>query len=209
MEKVYTFRENNTWTRTDRDLTDRTKDFSYGTWKNGGNNQYPMRFLVSSSSGTFRYDTVKDELYDPYYQETFHRTADTGSSALPAPVINLTMNSEQKVSHLQNSRPSSEKLFLIVNVTIRNINEREGYSLDDKGIQVRSDDRTGSYSITGKMGGYLENPLPFGTIAPGETRQGNVIFAVPESSHTYTLKLVDLRGDDASNIIIFENRTVT
>jgi hypothetical protein len=206
-EKVYTFRENTTWTRIDRDLTDRTKVNSHGTWKNGGDNQYPMRFLVSGSSGTFQYDPVKDELYDPYYRETFHRTADTGSSTPPAPVINLVLNSEQKVSRLGNFRPFSEKMFLIVNVTIRNIHETEGYSLDERGIHVMFDDKPGISSENGELGGPLENPLPFGTIAPGETRQGEVIFAVPGSSHTFTLKLVDSRGDDASNNITFENRS--
>ncbi len=206
-EKVYTFQENNTWTRIDRDLTDRTKAFSHGTWKNGGNNQYPIRFLVSGSSGTFGYDMVRDELYDPYYQETFHRTADTGSSAPPSPVFKLTLNSEQKVSRLGNFRPLSEKIFLIVNVTIRNINETEGYSLDESGIHVVYDDKPGISSENGELGGPLENPFLFGTIAPGETRQGEVIFAVPKRSNTYTMKLVDPRGDDTSNIIIFHNIT--
>jgi hypothetical protein len=207
LEKVYTFRENNTWTRIDRNLKDRTKANSRGTWKNGGNNQYMMQFLLSGSSGTFRYDTLRDELFDPYYQETFHRTADTGSSVVPAPVINLTLNAEQKVSRLQNRSPLSDKVFLVVNVTLRNIHEREAYFLDETGIQVRSDDRMNSYSITGKMEGILENPLASGTIAPGEIRQGNVLFAVPEDSHSYTLRLADSRGDDASNVIIFENST--
>ena len=60
-----------------------------------------------------------------------------------------------------------------------------------------------------ELGEPLEHPLPFGTIAPGEARQGDVIFAVTESSHTYTLKLVDIRGEDVSNIVMFENSTVT
>jgi hypothetical protein len=206
-ERIYTFWKNNTWTRLDRNLTDRTKSSSPGTWKNGGDNQYPMRFLHSGTSGTFRYDPVKDELSDPYYQETFHRIADTGSSSLPAPFINLTLNAEQKVSRQGNLRPFSDRMFLIVNVTIRNIHERDGYSLDEAGIQVRSDDGKMSFSINSKTEGALENPLPFGTIAPGETRQGNVIFAVPKSSHAFTLRLADSLGDDASNSITFENRT--
>jgi len=207
LEKVYTFRENNSWTRVDRDLTDRTKADSFGTWKNGGGNQYLMQFLVSRSSGTFRYDPVKDELYDPYYQETFHRFAGAGSSIQPAPVINLTLNSEQKVSRLKNLRPFSGKMFLIVNVTVRNIGESEGYSFDEKSIHIIFDNKPGIYSDNDEMGDSLENPLLPGIIAPGEIRQGDVIFAVPKNSHAYTLKLVDSRGDDASNLIKFENRT--
>lgn len=207
LEKVYTFQDNNTWTRIDRDLKDRTKANSHGTWKNGGNNQYLMRFPLSGNSGTFRYDTVKDELNNPDYEETYHRTADPGNSPQQVPVINLTLNSEQKVSRLEHSRPFSDKVFLIVNVTLRNIHENESYALDEIGTQVRSDNSVGSYSITVKTGEALENPLTFGTIAPGETRQGNILFTVPENSHSYTLRLADRYGNDASNVIIFENST--
>jgi hypothetical protein len=206
-ERIYTFWKNNTWTRLDRNLTDRTKADSHGTWKNGANNQYPMHFSVSGTSGTFRYDPAKDELFDPYYQETFRRTADSGSSAPPAPVINLTLNAEQKVSRLGDFRPFSGKMFLIVNITIRNIHERDGFPLDDKSLHVVFDDKPGIYADNGDLGGPLENLLPFGTIRPGEIWQGNVIFAVPKSSYSYILKLVDIRGDDASNSITFVNST--
>lgn len=205
LEELYTFLANNTWIRLDRNLDDRTIQYSHGTWKNGGNNQYLMQF--SRSSGTFQYDRVKDQFFDTFYKCAFYRTADTGNSPKPAPVINLTLNSEQKVSRLQNRSPFSDNRFLIVNVTIRNIHESEVYSLDEKGIQVRSDDTMGSYSITGKMEEVLDNPLPFGLIAPGETRQGIVLFSVPKDSRSYTLRLANSRGDDASNIIIFKNTT--
>jgi len=206
-KQVYTIRENNTWTRIDWNLNDRTKHNSHGTWKNGGNNQYPLRFLVSGTTDMFQYDKAKDQLYDPNYQETYYRTADPDNSPSPVPVISLTLNSEQKVSRVGNHSPFSDNRFLIVNVTIRNIHESEVYSLDEKGIQVRSDDTMASYSITGKMEGVLDNPLPSGLIAPGETRQGNVVFAVSKDSHFYTMRLADLQGDDASNSIIFTNTT--
>jgi hypothetical protein len=202
-ESVYTFRENFTWTRIDHNLADRTKSNSLGTWKNGGNNQYPILFVKSGSSGTFQYDAAKDELFDPFYQETFHRTSDTGSS--PPTVINLTLISEQKVSHREKRHPLPGYLWLIVNITIRNTDERKGYLLDEKGIQVRSDDMKTGYSITSKTGVILDNPLRFETIAPGEITQGNVIFSVPEDSRSYALRLVDSRGDDTSNVIFFEN----
>lgn len=209
LEEIYTFLANNTWIRLDRNLTDRTKRSSQGTWKNGGNDQYLMQYTVSRSSGTFQYDKIKDEFFDTFYQCTFRRTADPGNSPSPAPFINLTLNSEYKISRIGNFRPHSENLWLIVNVTVQNIDELEQYSLDDRGIQIRSDDRWGSYSINGKHGMPLENPLLYGVIAPGETRQGNVMFSVPEDSHSYTMRLADTNGDDASNKINFENRSVT
>lgn len=205
-ELLYTFFVNNTWTRLDRNLQDRTKHNSRGTWTNGGNNQYQMKF--SSSSGTFQYDTVKDEFYDTFYQCTFRRTADTGSSVSPAPVINLTLNSELKTPKLEKKRPLSGRLFLLVNVTIRNINASDGYPMDEKSIHVRYDDSQGSIALNSKFEGTLENPLRFGTLAPGETRQGNVILSVPADSSSYTLTLMTSRGDDASNSITFVNRSV-
>jgi hypothetical protein len=209
LEKVYTYQDDNTWTRIDRNLKDRTLAYSHGTWKNRGKNQYPMRFLLSGNSGTFRYDAGKEELYNPDYEETYHRTADPGNSPRPVPVINLTLNSEQKVYRLGNFRPFSDKAFLIVNVTIRNSDELEEYSLDEKGIHVVFDGNLGISPDNAELGEDLENPFRFGTLAPGETRQGDVLFAVPDSSHTYALKLVYDRGDDASNIVTFGNSTVT
>ncbi len=206
LEKFYTFYENNTWTRTNRNLKTRVKSLSHGTWKTGSNNQYTIHSVVSGGTATFEYDPVKDEFYEPTFQETFHRVTGTGSSAEPAPVINLTLNSERKAAALQNAHPRSGYRFLIVNVTLRNIHESEGFSLDERSLWILYDDSPGSYAML-KMEEYLENLLPYGTIAPGGTRQGNVIFEVPTSSHTFTLKLVDSRGDDAAERIIFENST--
>jgi hypothetical protein len=53
----------------------------------------------------------------------------------------------------------------------------------------------------------LENPFPSGTIGPGEAQQGNVIFAVPEKSQSYTLKLFDNNGYAISNIPELNNVT--
>ena len=206
LEKFYTFYENTTWTRTNRNLKTRVKSLSHGTWKAGSNNQYTIRSVASGGTATFTYDAVKDEFFEPTFQETFHRVADAGSYAEPAPVINLTLNSEWKADHLQNIHPRSGYRFLIVNVSLRNIQESEGFSLDERSLWIQYNDPPGTYAMH-QMEEYLENLLPFGTIAPGETRQGNVIFAVPTGSHTYTLKLVDSRGDDAAERIIFENIT--
>jgi len=81
-----------------------------------------------------------------------------------------------------------------------NTHETGGYSLDEKSIRVSYDEGVGSYAITG-LEGKSENPFPFGTIAVGETRQGVVIFGIPEESHSFTLRLIDSHGDDVSNII--------
>lgn len=204
LEKLYTFFENQTWTRTNRNLKTRVKTFSSGTWKPGGNSQYILHVQASGNTATFTYDAAKDTLYEPTFQETFHRTI---SPAPPAPVIGLALNSEHKAGALQNARPKSGNRYLILNVTLRNIQENESFALDERSMWVMYDDTPGTYIMTGNMEGYLEDSLPLGTLAPGETRQGNVIFGVPANTHSYTLKLVDSRGDDAAERISFGNDT--
>lgn len=202
LEKLYTFYENKTWTRTNTNIKTRVKSFSHGTWKAGGSNQYILQSLVSGGSATFTYDAEKDTLYEPTFQETFHRTV---FPVLPAPVIAMTLNSVQKTDALQNSRPRSGYRYLILNVTLRNTQKNESFPLDERSMWVVYDESPGAYIMINNMEGYLEDPLRLGTLAPGETRQGNVIFSVPTTTHSYTLKMVDSRGDDAAERIVFED----
>lgn len=207
LEKLYTLYENNTWTRTNRNLKTRVMSLSHGTWRNMGNNQYTIHSVVSGGTATFTYDPVKDQFYEPGFQETFHRVTGSGIPAQPAPVINLTLNSEYKAAKLQNARSLSGYKYLIVNLSLWNIHESKGFSLDERSLWVLYDDSPGSYAMNKNLEGYLENLLPFGTLAPGETTQGTVIFSVPTGSHSYILKLVDNRGDDAATRITFTNST--
>lgn len=204
LEKIYTFFENQTWTRTNRNLKTRVKSFAVGTWKAGGNGRYILHVQASGNTATFSYDSAKDTLYEPTFQETFYRTA---SPVPPAPVLGLALNSEHKADALQNARPRSGYRYLILNVTLRNIQENESFPLDERSMWVMYDDTPGTYVMTDNMVGYLEDPLPLGTLAPGEARQGNVIFSVPTGTHSYTLKLVDSHGDDAAERISFGNTT--
>jgi len=202
LEKLYTFSENSTWTRTNRNLKTRVKSLSHGTWKSGSNNQYIFHSLVTGSSATFTYDPKTDTLYEPTFQETFRRTI---PPVPPAPVINLTLHSEQKADTLEKSKPRSGYRYLILNVTLQNIQENASFPLDERSMWVVYDNSPGTYIMINNMEGYLENPLKLGTLAPGETRQGNVIFSVLKNTHSYTLRLVDSRGDDAAERIIFED----
>lgn len=202
LEKLYTFFENKTWTRTNRNLKTRVKSFSSGTWKAGGNGQYILHVQVSGNTATFTYDAGKDTLYEPTFQETFRRTV---IPVPTAPVISMTLHSQQKADALQNSRARSGYRYLILNITIRNIQENESFPLDERSMWLVYDASMGTYIMSNNMEGYLEDPLRLGTLAPGETRQGNVIFSVPTNTHSYTLKMVDSRGDDAAERIVFED----
>ena len=106
------------------------------------------------------------------------------------------------------NRAFSGNKFLIVTVTVKNINETGGYSFDEMSLRVLYDGGD-SISLNKKTEGRLMDPIPFGTIALGETRQGNVIFSVPEKSDSFTLKLVNGEGEAVSNMIELINiRTV-
>jgi hypothetical protein len=205
LKKAYTFMENNTWTRTNTNLNSRVQAYSHGVWRKESDNNYWVKSLVSGGSTTFQYNKTTDELYEPGFQETFHRTSEANSPTIRLPTMNISLHAAQKVSKLQGSHHSSGNIYLIVKVSIKNSNETGGYSFDEKSIWVLYDDGPGEYSNNQNMVGRLLNLIPFGTIAQGETRQGNVIFGVPENSHSYTLKLVDSEGDTVSNIIKFEN----
>jgi hypothetical protein len=205
LKKVYTFWENNSWMRKTTNLKSRVQAYWHGTWRKENDKSYLIKTLESGSTATFQFDLSKEELFDPTYQDTFHRTSESPIPVLRVPSLNITLHGAEKVSKLQGVSPFSGNKFLIVNISINNTNETGGYSFDEISIRVLYDEGSGSYSINSKNEGRLSNPLPFGTIALGETRQGNVIFGVPEKSESYTLKLVDSEGDTVSNIIELRN----
>jgi hypothetical protein len=204
-KKEFTFMENHTLIRTITNLKSRVKGYSYGIWKKESTENYLTESSNSAGLIPWQYNSVKDELYLPLFQETYHRISDTDNPNMQVPSMNITLHTAQKVSEIQGSHPFSGKKFLVINVSIENGNETSGFSLDDQSIWVMDNDGHEINSMNKQEVGRLLNPIPFGMIAVGETRQGNVVFAVSENSHSYTLKLFDSEGVTVSNIISLEN----
>ena len=91
IKKEYTFIENNTWSRTNTNLKSMRPAYSHGTWRKESDTKYSIKSSVSGGSATFQYDITKDELYDPGFQETFHRISDADNPSMQATTMNITV----------------------------------------------------------------------------------------------------------------------
>lgn len=207
IKKVFTFLENKTYTRTITNLKSRVQGHTSGTWKTGG----PGNYLLTSSTGstTFQYDSTSDELYLPLFKETYQRISDADNPLVRVPTLNITLLGVQSMAEIQGSRPFSGKKFLVITVSIENVNDTDGFSFDDNSIWVMSDDGHEISAMNNKEEGRLSNPFPSGTIEAGASRQGNIVFAVPENTHAYTVKLVDSEAEVISNKVTFESILTT
>jgi hypothetical protein len=59
--------------------------------------------------------------------------------------------------------------------------------------------------MAGFSNGLLDNPFPGGKIVPGEEQAGRVVFGVPTGSRSFTVWLVDGRGEIVSNHVEITN----
>jgi len=204
IELYWTFSEHNTWTLVNTNVKSQKKKFVHGTWRKTGADTYQ----IPSSSGdpiTFTYDRTKDEFSDTFFLVPYTRITGAIVPQESVPTMNLTLSNAQLVSQIYGSHPYTGHKYLIANISIKNINETGWFDFTDDHIWAIPDNETGSYSMNQKLSGVLENPFPAGKIVPGETRQGNVVFGVPEKSQSFTLKLVNNNGDTISNTIELDN----
>ncbi|GEM_PF-5967025 len=77
----------------------------YGTWKKESTENY----LTDGGTPWQKNNTIKDELYLPLFQETYHRISDTNIPNVQVPTMNITLYTAQKVSEIQGSHPLSGK----------------------------------------------------------------------------------------------------
>jgi hypothetical protein len=204
LKKVWTFLENNTFILTKTEYSFRSITYKYGTWRR----ESATTFTIIPSDGgpdTFEYNQADDEFSETHFKERY--TRDSGNYGDHAPTMNITLYGAQSVSAIKKAHTDPGTKFLVVNISIKNINETGGYSFDDKSLRAfYDDDHPGALSENNeRLGRTLENLFPSGTINVGESRQGNVIFCVPETSHSYTMRLLDRDAAVVSNIIKLDN----
>ena len=204
LKKEYTFMENGGWTRINTNLQSLVQSTQKGTWRNEGDDKYA---LLGSRGvlATFAYDSMEDVLYDPNFKETFHRVPEENIPSAGLPPLNLTVWSAQKVPKINGSRPHSGYAYVLLNISIENIDDPKGFSFADKNIRITYDDGPGSWSMNTKLEGRVENAFPLGVIAPNETRQGNVAVSVPDNTHSCVVKIVNNEGDIVSNVVELGN----
>lgn len=203
IERVWIFRENGTWTMTNTNVKSQKKKVISGRWLRENDGSYQI-LPPDGAPDTFTYDTVNDRLSDSYFRETYSRIF-TLQDAQKEPTMNVTVHSARRASSIGGSHPYPGNRYLVVNLTIKNVNESGWYQFSDGNIWVVPDGGTGSASLNQKSGDILENLFPAARIPVGEERQGIVIFGVPEQSESFTLNLFNNLGETVSNVVELKN----
>ncbi len=179
------------------------KKIVLGTWRK----EYTGSYQILPRGGapdTFTYDKENDRFSDSYFRETYSRI--TGlEDAEREPTMNVTLHSARRVSAIGGSHPYSGNIYLVVNISVKNLNETGWYMFSNENIWVVPDGGTGSASINHKSGYVIENLFPASKILVGEEQQGAVIFGVPEQSQSFTLKLFNGMGETISNVVELDN----
>ena len=117
------------------------------------------------------------------------------------PSVLLAVNSVQKQTKIYTMNPKSGNVFLVLDITVKNNNIKDGYEFTDKSITVSSPNGAMNIgeSLTTKVRGGLDNPiLTPTTIEMNDKRTGQVAFSVPMNSGKYILHLVDNKGVELS-----------
>jgi len=119
----------------------------------------------------------------------------------PQPSISLTVNSAQKQTKIYTMTPKEGVIFLVLDITVKNNNIKDGYEFTDKSILLSSDTGgTGMEAITTKVRSGLNNPiLTPTTIEQNDKRTGQIVFGVNLNSGQYTLHLLDNNGKEVSS----------
>jgi hypothetical protein len=119
--------------------------------------------------------------------------------------VSLTINSAKKQSKVYTMVTQPGRIFLILDITVKNNAIEKGFDFTDNSISL-SYARAGTpleQSITSQVRGGLENPIIMPTtIEQNDKRTGQVVFGVAEVSGMYTLNLIDDHGTVVSSASI-------
>jgi hypothetical protein len=119
--------------------------------------------------------------------------------------VSLTINSATKQTKLYTLTPKTGRIFLVLNITVRNNDLERGYDLTDTSISL-SYAKAGISpvsSITSQVRGGLENPIIMPTkIERYDQRTGQVVFGVVDSSGRFTINLIGSDGAVVSSATV-------
>jgi hypothetical protein len=123
------------------------------------------------------------------------------TTAQSQPSVILTVNSAQKQTKIYTMTPKEGVIFLVLDITVKNNNIKDGYEFTDKSILLSSDTGgTGMEAITTKVRSGLNNPiLTPTTIEQNDKRTGQIVYGVNVKSGQYTLHLIDNNGMEVSS----------
>jgi hypothetical protein len=123
------------------------------------------------------------------------------TTAQSQPSVILTINSAQKQTKIYTMTPKEGVIFLVLDITVKNNNIKDGYEFTDKSITLSSDTGgIGIEAITAKVRGGLDNSIftPT-TIDQNDKRTGQIVFPVNVKSGKYTLHILDNKGVEVSS----------
>jgi hypothetical protein len=119
--------------------------------------------------------------------------------------VSLTINSAQKQKTVYTSTAPTGRMFLVLDITVKNNAMEKGYDLTDDTIILNyaKPGTPAEKSITTRVRGGLENPILMPTtIQQNDSRTGQVVFAVADTSSKYTISLVDDKGAAVSSAAV-------
>ncbi len=121
----------------------------------------------------------------------------------PTDPVSLTVNSAAKQTKVYTMTPKPGRIFLVLDITIKNNAVKKGFDLTDSSLSL-SYARAGTSpepSITSQVRGGLDNPIIMPTrIEQNDQRTGQVVFGVADSSGSYTIKLIGSDGTVVSSV---------
>ena len=114
-------------------------------------------------------------------------TQESGS----AQTLKVVIHSAQKTMKIQDTIPLSGNIYVVINMTIENLADSESFVANENTIDI-----TGGGPMTQKIYDRLENPFFWGSIPPGSSKTGVIVFGVKESTNEFTLTLLDEKKQD-------------
>jgi hypothetical protein len=117
--------------------------------------------------------------------------------------VSLTINSAKKQKTVYTSTAPAGRMFLVLDITVKNNAMERGYDLTDDSITLNyaKPGTPREKSTTTRVRGGLENPILMPTtINQNDTRSGQIVIAVAESSGMYTINLIDDKGAIVSSV---------
>ena len=119
--------------------------------------------------------------------------------------VSLTINSAVKQTKVYTMTPKSGRIFLVLNITVKNNAVEKGFTLTDSSLSLSyaKGGNSPEPSLTSQVRGGLEDPLLMPTkIEQNDQRTGQVVFGVADGSGKYTIKLIGSDGAVVSSASI-------
>jgi hypothetical protein len=120
--------------------------------------------------------------------------------------VSLTITSAQKQKTVYAITAPAGRIFLVLDVTIKNNGIEKGYDLNDNRITLTYEEAGNptEKSATTRVRGGLENPILMPTtIQQNDSRTGQIVFNIADTtSGKYTINLIDDKGAPVSSAAV-------